>query len=246
MTVTQPVECEQGIDERISALDWTELERGLEKNGFAKTNAPLLSEQECRSLIEMYDDDTRFRSRIQMERFRFGAGEYKYFANPLPELIESIRREAYRRLAPLGNRWSERLGGRQHYPSDLDEFLDQCHTAGQNRPTPLLLKYKAGDFNCLHQDIYGNVAFPVQITCVLNSSGVDYEGGEFLLIEQRPRSQSRGTCINIQQGELIIFPNSLRPMPGGRGYYKSNMRHGVSTVTAGNRFSLGIIFHDAK
>src|SRR5207302_8915824 len=189
------------------------------------------------------------------ERFRFGAGEYKYFAAPLPEVVQTLRTELYRRLAPTANRWIARLKPRatpkphaanSGYPPTLDAFLAKCHKAGQRRPTPLLLSYRAGGYNCLHQDIYGELAFPLQVVFALSRGGIDYRGGELLLVEQRPRAQSRGHAVAIEQGAGVVFATRERPVAGGRGAYRVVMRHGVSTITAGARMSLGIIFHDAK
>jgi uncharacterized protein len=208
-----------------------------------------------------------------MARYNFGSGEYKYFANPLPGLVDSLRQGLYPRLAPLGGRWTARLGARpnstrreptpgilgagagvasgfpaasQPYPGDLAAFLDVCATAGQTRPTPLLLRYHTGDFNCLHQDLYGEIAFPLQVTFALSRLGTDYSGGEFLLLEQRPRAQSRGQAVILQQGEAVIFATRYRPVQGTRGFYRANMRHGVSRLLSGERTTLGIIFHDAR
>jgi hypothetical protein len=229
----------------LAALDWQAIVRRLDEQGFA-TTPRLLSPADCRELIEMYSDDGRFRSRVDMARYRFGEGEYKYFADPLPTLVALLRRECYPPLAAVANRWAERLKTTERYPADLDGFLRICRKKGQHRPTPLLLYYKPGGYNCLHQDLYGEIAFPLQMTCVLSQVGKDFTGGELLLIEQRPRAQSRGTTISLQRGEAVIFTNRYRPVPSPRGYYRVNVRHGVSTVTSGERYSLGIIFHDAK
>jgi uncharacterized protein len=230
---------------RLGDVHWAEVESSLDANGFAPLPALLTSEQ-CASLASLYGDDRRFRSRIDMARFRFGVGEYKYFAAPLPPIVASLRHELYARLAPIANRWRGRLSGERSFPSTLDAFLKRCHAVGQTRPTPLLLTYGPGGYNCLHQDIYGDVAFPLQVVFLLSRVGDDYEGGEFLLVEQRPRAQSRGYAIAIPQGAGVVFATRERPVAGGRGDYRVVMRHGVSTVTAGARMSLGIIFHDAK
>jgi hypothetical protein len=213
--------------------------------GYAKTPA-LLTPEECNDLACLYTDDARFRSRIDMARYRFGEGEYKYFANPLPEVVSDVRCHAYLRLAAIVNRWAEESGKSHRYPLELDSFLGICHKKGQTRPTPLLLYYEAGCYNCLHQDLYGEVAFPLQMTCVLSRRDIDYTGGELLLVEQRPRAQSFDQVVTLEQGEAVIFPNSYRPMKGARGYYRVNMRHGVSRLLSGSRYSLGVIFHDAK
>jgi hypothetical protein len=229
----------------ISDVDWRSVESSLDDQGFARLPA-LLTREQCRQLAALYKDEPRFRSRIEMERFRFGVGEYKYFAAPLPEIVGMLRNDLYARLAPTANRWMEQLSGPGAYPPTLDAFLAKCHKAGQRRPTPLLLSYRAGGYNCLHQDIYGELAFPLQVVFVLTALGADYTGGEFLLIEQRPRAQSRGHALAIEQGAGIVFATRERPVVGTRGAYRVVMRHGVSTVTSGARVSLGIIFHDAK
>jgi hypothetical protein len=208
----------------------------------------VLDPDECAALAHLYPQDERFRSRIDMSRFRFGAGEYKYFAAPLPATVQSLREELYTQLAPIANRWKVRLkpDTTDGFPLNLSEFIRLCHRAGQERPTPLLLSYTAGGYNCLHQDIYGDVAFPLQAVFALTRAGVDYQGGEFLLVEQRPRAQSRGHAVRIEQGAGIVFATRERPVAGTRGDYRVMMRHGVSTVTNGSRMTLGIIFHDAR
>jgi len=230
---------------RIDSLAWGDIEQSLDTKGFAVL-PPLVSASHCTALRALYDDAARFRSRVEMERFRFGVGEYKYFAAPLPELVRRLRHELYPHLAPIANRWMATLREKVRYPGALDEFLERCHRAGQQRPTPLLLSYTAGGYNCLHQDIYGEVAFPLQVVFGLSRPGVDYTGGELLLVEQRPRAQSRGHALAIEQGAAVIFATRERPVPGGRGAYRVVMRHGVSTITSGGRMTLGIIFHDAK
>ncbi len=233
------------IAERVRALDWKALERSLWEWGYGKT-PPLLTPEECAALIDLYPDDARFRSRIDMARYRFGIGDYKYFADPLPPLVAELRRHFYAPLAAVANRWEQALGSRRRYPPDLDGFRAQCRRAGQTKPTPLLLHYEAGGYNCLHQDLYGEVAFPLQLTCFLSLPGSDYQGGEFLLVEQRPRAQSRGEAITTGQGEIVIFTTRDRPAAGARGYHRVAMRHGVSRVRAGSRYTLGVIFHDAR
>ena len=233
------------IAARLSALDWDAIERALWERGFAKT-PPLLTADECDALVALYGDDARFRSRVDMARYRFGEGDYKYMAHPLPPLVAALRTDAYPRLAALANAWEKTLGSRTRYPADLGGLLDVCRRHGQTKPTPLLLHYEAGGYNCLHQDLYGDVAFPLQINAFLSRRGVDYEGGDFLLVEQRPRAQSRGEAIATEQGEMVIFPTRHRPASGTRGWYRTTMRHGVSTITRGTRYTLGIIFHDAK
>ena len=217
----------------------------LETAGWARTG-PVLSARQCADLAQLYADDARFRSRIDMARYRFGLGEYKYFASPLPPLVQQLREACYPPLAAIANRWQEALGQPDRYPPTLAEFLERCHHAGQTKPTPLLLRYESGGYNCLHQDLYGDLAFPLQMTCLLSRPGVDFTGGEFLLVEQRPRAQSRGEAIALEQGEIIVFTTRHRPAPGARGQYRVVMRHGVSTVRSGVRLTLGVIFHDAR
>jgi len=229
--------------DRIGAVDWPGVETALDGQGFSPLPV-LLTPDECAALTNLYQDDARFRSRIEMERFRFGVGEYKYFASPLPTIVQMLRTELYPRLSPTANRW--RRATADSYPSTLEAFLGKCHKAGQRRPTPLLLSYHAGGYNCLHQDIYGELAFPLQVVFVLSRAAVDYTGGELLLVEQRPRAQSRGHAVAIPQGAGVVFATRERPVSGTRGTYRVVMRHGVSTVTAGARMSLGVIFHDAK
>jgi hypothetical protein len=232
----------QTIADRVSALPWPSLQAALDAQGFAQT-PDVLTAHECRELNELYESG-RFRSTITMARHSFGAGEYKYFENPLPDPVAQLRRAFYPLLAEAANRWAERLGG-PGYPARLSDFLERCHRAGQIRPTPLLLRYGAGDWNALHQDVYGEVAFPFQVVTVLDRPGRDFEGGEFVLTEQRPRAQSRAHVIQLRRGAFLIFTTSRRPVQGSRGYYRTAMRHGVSTVTSGRRTTLGVIFHDA-
>ena len=230
---------------RLAALDWNAIARSLDERGYATIPA-LLTPVRCAELAAMYDDRERFRSRVVMERVRFGVGEYKYFAAPLPPLIGTLRAALYPHLAPIATRWGRAMGRDDAYPLDLEGFLEICRRAGQTKPTPLLLRYDAGGYNCLHQDLYGEVAFPIQLTCLLSRGGIDFSGGEFLLVENRPRAQSRGEAIALEQGEAIIFATSERPIAGIRGHYRVTMRHGVSRVRHGRRLTLGIIFHDAK
>ncbi|HEY2525547.1 MAG TPA: 2OG-Fe(II) oxygenase [Candidatus Binataceae bacterium] len=233
------------FERRLGALDWTALERTLDERGYATIPA-LLAPARCAELAATYDERERFRSRVVMERVRFGVGEYKYFAPPLPPLVAAIRTAIYPHLAPIANRWARAMGRDGTYPAQLERFLDICRRAGQTKSTPLLLRYDAGGYNCLHQDLYGEVAFPLQLTCLLSQPGVDFSGGEFLLVENRPRAQSRGEAIALGQGEAIVFATSERPVAGSRGHYRVMMRHGVSRMREGRRFSLGIIFHDAR
>jgi len=233
------------IKARIARLDWRRIARELDDHGYALTGS-MLRPEECAALIALYPERERFRSRVDMTRLRYGVGEYKYFARPLPKLVEELRAALYPRLAPTANRWGKLLDDGEPYPASLSAFIKSCAAHGQSRPTPLLLRYEAGGYNCLHQDLYGEIAFPLQFTCVLSRRDRDFEGGEFLLVEQRPRAQSRGEAIAMDQGEGIIFTNRYRPIAGARGHYRVNVRHGVSTLRTGERYSLGIIFHDAS
>jgi uncharacterized protein len=226
-------------------LDCHQLTVQLDEQGYALTE-PLLSLEECDELIRLYSKSEAFRSRIVMEKHNFGRGEYQYFATPLPRLVADLRDRFYAPLSTIANKWMERLNQPDRFPATLKEFLAICHKKGQTRPTPLMLRYEAGDYNCLHQDLYGEVAFPLQAACLLSQVGRDYTGGEFLLSEQRPRMQTRGEAITIEQGQFIIFPNRYRPIRGTRGDYRVNIKHGVSRLRSGNRYCLGLIFHDAK
>ena len=232
------------IRERLDALDWAEISASLDARGWAKT-PPLLTPHECAGLAALWPEDARFRKRIDMASHAFGEGAYGYFAMPLPPLVRELRTAAYRPLAGVANRWAEQLGREERFPSSLAAFLKHCHARGQTRPTPLLLRYDAGGYNCLHRDLYGDIVFPLQLTCFLSRRGVDYDGGDFLLVEQRPRAQSRGEVIPGEQGEIVIFAVRDRPARGKRGYYRAALRHGVATLRRGERFALGIIFHDA-
>jgi hypothetical protein len=232
------------IAARLAALPWPDLEYALDDEGYAHT-PPVLSAAECAELAALYDDDRRFRSRVDMARHRFGLGDYKYFRRPLPRLVQELRRHAYPYLAAIANRWMAALGGDRPFPPKLEAFLETCAAHGQTEPTPLLLHYEAGGHNCLHQDLYGEVAFPLQLTAFLTPPAA-YEGGEFLLVEQRPRAQSIGRAVRPGQGELVVFPTRERPAAGRRGPYRCQVRHGVSPLRAGRRYTLGIIFHDAR
>jgi uncharacterized protein len=232
------------IDASIARLDWQAIHESLWARGYALTDE-LLSAIECRQLISLYPDDSRFRSHIVMARYRFGRGDYKYFNYPLPQVVEQLRTAIYPHLATLANAWNEALGDASRFPPEHSQFLGRCHKSGQKRPTPLLLHYEAGDYNCLHQDLYGDIAFPLQITCFLSDPGSDYRGGEFVMVEQQPRAQSRAEVINPSLGQAVIFSTRYRPVKGTRGFYRVNMKHGVSRVQSGKRFTLGIIFHDA-
>ena len=223
---------------------WQAVEEQLDDLGYAIVPA-LLGAEECRAVAAMYAEPERFRSRIVMQRHSFGQGEYQYFAYPLPELVERLRHTAYPQLAPIANRWRQMLGQGGSFPGDLDAYLAQCHEAGQKRPTPLLLKYGPNDYNRLHQDLYGPLNFPMQMAILLSRPDGDFEGGEFVLTEQRPRAQSRVEVVPLNQGDAVIFAVNHRPVQGARGPYRVTMRHGVSRVRAGERYTLGIIFHDA-
>jgi len=233
------------VAERLAALDWPALEAGLWERGWAST-PDVLTAEECRELIRAYGDDGLFRSRVDMARHRFGAGDYRYFGRPLPKLVEQLRVHAYPRLAGIANGWAQALGSRERFPPALGAFVTRCARSGQTKPTPLLLHYEAGGYNCLHQDVYGAVGFPFQIVFFLSRPGEDYDGGEFLLVEQRPRAQSVGEAIVGRRGELLVFTNRIRPARGARGFHRVNVRHGVSRVRSGTRYTLGIIFHDAE
>jgi uncharacterized protein len=232
------------LTERVRSLPWPELHETLDAQGFAQTPA-VLHPEECRQLAALYER-ARFRSVIDLARHRFGSGEYKYFDHPLPETVSRLREAFYPPLATAANRWAERLGTDGGYPPGLDAFLDRCHRVGQTRPTPLLLRYHAGDWNALHQDLYGDVAFPFQVVTLLERPGEDFAGGEFVLVEQRPRAQSRAHVCALQRGAFLIWATRERPVPSGRGFSRTVLRHGVSTLTAGRRTTLGIIFHDAR
>ena len=232
------------VQRRLAGLDWGRIETCLWQHGYAKTPV-LLTPAECDDLVGLYDIDAHFRSRVQMAPHHFGQGEYKYFKYPLPSLIQALRTHAYPALAGVANEWAAALGHADRYPADHSAFLRHCLKHGQTQPTPLLLRYGSGGYNCLHQDLYGDVAFPLQLTVFLSRREQDYTGGEFLLVEQRPRMQSRGEAIPTEQGEMLIFATRYRPLSGKRGYYRVNVRHGVSTVHWGSRFALGVIFHDA-
>jgi hypothetical protein len=236
---------ELSLEDRVDALPWGELTEQLDTRGFAITPA-LLSPGECQDLAALFDDG-RFRSTVEMARHRFGDGRYRYFDHPLPEAIAALREFFYGHLAPVANAWSERLRGEgETYPLAHAELLERCRAAGQERPTPLILRYGEGDWNALHQDLYGDVFFPFQVLTVLSRPGVDFEGGEFVLVEQRPRAQSRAHVLNPPQGAFVIFPTHHRPNRGKSGYHRVGLRHGVSTLARGSRTALGIIFHDAK
>lgn len=232
------------IADRIAKLDWTGIADSLDARGHA-TTGPLLTPAECAGLAALYDQEAPFRSRVVMARHGFGSGEYKYFAAALPVTVAALRSALYPHLAATANRWQAMVGG-EAYPARHADYLELCHAAGQTKPTPLLLKYEVGDYNCLHQDLYGALAFPLQATILLSDPDRDFTGGEFLLTEQRPRMQSRGEVVPLRPGEAVLFAVNQRPVHGKRGTYRVTLRHGVSRVKSGRRFTLGIIFHDAR
>jgi uncharacterized protein len=233
-----------GIGKRVAAVDWATIAAALDERGWA-TAPDLLAGAECRDIETLYADAAAFRRRIIMQRHAYGSGEYQYFRYPLPSPVAALRRAIYPHLVPVANLWRERLHQEERLPPTLDAYLALCHAAGQTRPTPLVLKYKEGDYNRLHQDLYGPLVFPLQLTILLSDPRRDFAGGEFLLVEQRPRLQSKGEVVPLGQGEAVIFPVHHRPVVGARGYTRATMRHGVSRIRAGRRFTLGIIFHDA-
>jgi hypothetical protein len=228
----------------VAGVDWNEIAASLDERGYATISA-LLSAEICRGLVGLYSSEDAFRRRVVMQHHAYGRGEYKYFRYPLPGTVEALRQAIYPDLAPIANRWRDRLNEEGRFPPSLDVYLKQCHRAGQARPTPLLLKYGTGDYNCLHQDLYGDLVFPLQLTVLLSAPEKDFTGGEFLLVEQRPRVQSKGEVVPLRQGEAVIFPVRHRPVEGRRGPYRVTMRHGVSRLRSGQRYTLGIIFHDA-
>jgi uncharacterized protein len=222
----------------------TDLHESLDASGHAVLPG-VLGAAECRALVELWSDDAPFRKRVVMQRHGFGQGEYRYFDYPLPEVVQRLRESLYAELAPVANRWREQLRQAADFPPDLASYLARCHAAGQQRPTPLMLRYEAGDYNCLHQDLYGEQVFPLQLTVLLSQPEKDFSGGEFLLVEQRPRAQSRGEVVPLGQGDGVVFAVRERPRLGARGHHRVQLRHGVSRVRSGLRFTLGVIFHDA-
>lgn len=230
---------------RIGALDWSAISQALDARGCAVLDR-LLPTEACAALAGLYPDDAHFRSRVVMGRHGFGRGEYKYFAYPLPPAVAGLRTELYARLAPVANRWNEAMGIEVRYPAEHAAFLARCHAAGQRKPTPLLLQYEPEDFNCLHQDLYGEHVFPIQVAILLSEPGRDFTGGEFVLAEQRPRMQSRVEVVPLRQGDAVAFAVHHRPVPGTRGVYRVNLRHGVSRIRSGRRHTAGVIFHDAE
>jgi uncharacterized protein len=228
----------------VAVIDWNAVAAHLNSHGWA-TLCGLLDARQCQAIAALYEDDRLFRSHILMARHGFGQGEYKYFAYPLPEAVAALRTSLYPQLASVANDWNTLLGVPTRFPEEHAEFLERCHTAGQRRPTPLLLRYAAGDYNCLHQDVYGEHLFPLQVTALLSAPESEFSGGEFVLVEQRPRMQSRAMVVPLRQGDAVVFAVNQRPVHGSRGAYRVTMRHGVSEIRSGTRQTLGIIFHDA-
>ena len=239
------VVCAVNALERVAMLDWKRVSDDLDAQGNAVLKG-ILSPEECRAMAALYSEDDHFRSRVVMGRHGFGRGEYQYFRYPLPDLVEGLRSELYSRLVPTANRWNVAMGVEIRYPERHADFLRRCHDAGQMRPTPLLLQYGEGDYNCLHQDLYGEHVFPIQVAILLSEPGEDFSGGEFVLTEQRPRMQSRPEVVSLRRGDAVAFAVHHRPVQGTRGTYRVNMRHGVSRLRSGRRHTVGIIFHDAQ
>ncbi len=233
------------IRKRLESLDWTAIRESLWQHGYALTPA-LLTGSECTGLVNLYPAEKPFRSHIIMSRYRFGRGDYKYFDYPLPAIVQQLREHSYPYLVSVANEWIQALGLSEVFPERHASFLEICAKNAQTRATPLLLHYESGDFNCLHQDVYGAVAFPLQLTCFLSQPGIDYEGGEFVIVEQQPRAQSKAEVIIAQQGQALIFATRHRPVKGSRGFYRTSLRHGVSRLKRGIRFTLGVIYHDSQ
>jgi hypothetical protein len=233
------------VDARIASLDWPTVASELNESGNGLLKEVLTS-SECEALASLYASEEPFRSRVVMARHGFGRGEYKYFRYPLPKLLQQLRTALYERLAPIANQWNHSIGMDTRYPDKHADFIERCHKAGQVRPTPLLLQYGSGDYNCLHQDLYGEHVFPIQVAFLLSEPERDFTGGEFVLTEQRPRMQSRPEVVPLRRGDAVAFAVHHRPVQGTRGFYKVNMRHGVSRLRSGRRYTVGIIFHDAK
>jgi hypothetical protein len=232
------------LERRVDRLDWEAVTGGLDALGLADAGG-LLDDEECRTLTRMYGDEERFRSTIDMARHRFGEGQYRYFTRPLPQLVADLRTAVWPHLLPIAREWAARRAQPAPWPDELDEWLEQCHAAGQSRPTPLMLRYGAGDWNALHRDLYGELVFPLQVVIGLDRPGVDYTGGEFVVVEQRPRAQSRATTLTIEQGHAVVFTTRDRPVRTARGWAAAPVRHGASVVGSGRRHALGLIFHDA-
>jgi hypothetical protein len=245
MTNAEPPHEPDGIRSRTACLDWASIASDLDEHGCAVIGS-LLTPEHCGELVASYDSDGIFRKRVVMARHGYGRGEYQYFSYPLPRVVDELRAALYPPLAEIANRWNESMGIEVRYPEEHKAFLDRCHEAGQTRPTPLLLRYGVDDFNCLHQDLYGEHVFPLQVAFLLARPGIDFTGGEFVLTEQRPRMQSRAEVVPLDQGQGVIFPVHHRPVRGTRGSYRVSMRHGVSRLRSGRRHTLGIIFHDSN
>jgi uncharacterized protein len=235
----------KSINDRVQALDWQRVSNDLDSQGNAVIER-LLSPGECQAIAELYPQDDIFRSTVVMSRHGFGRGEYRYFTYPLPDVIAKLRTAVYPHLVPIANGWNEAMGIDVRYPEQHADFIERCHEAGQVRPTPLLLQYQADDYNCLHQDLYGEHVFPLQLAILLSEPGEDFTGGEFVMTEQRPRMQSRPIVVPLRQGDGVVFAVHKRPAHGTRGVYRVNLRHGVGRIRSGHRHTLGIIFHDAK
>jgi uncharacterized protein len=244
-TLTERPVSSRAIDTRVEAVDWASASTHLDGYGWAMLRQ-LLTADECETIAGVYEDDRRFRSHVVMARHGFGRGEYKYFTYPLPGIVADLRRTIYPHLAPIANRWNESMRIHVRYPDTHAEFIARCHEAGQRRPTPLLLQYATGDYNALHQDLYGEHVFPLQLTILLSEPEQDFTGGEFVLIEQRPRMQSRAEVVPLRRGDAVVFAVHHRPVHGTRGTYRVNLRHGVSRLRSGHRHTVGVIFHDAK
>ena len=233
------------IVERVKAVDWEQVLQELDAQGNAKINR-VLTADECKELSSLYQTDDNFRSTVVMQRHGFGRGEYRYFKYPLPGIVARLRTSVYPLLVPLANRWNEAMGIPVRYPEEHKDYIESCHQAGQDRPTPLLLRYGTDDYNCLHHDLYGEQVFPLQLTVLLSDPDKDFTGGEFVMTEQRPRMQSRPIVVSLRQGDAVLFAVRNRPVQGSKSVYRVNMRHGVSRIRSGQRYALGIIFHDAK
>jgi uncharacterized protein len=233
------------VERRLSRIDWTAISNELSDFGCARLER-LIAPQECREIAELYSREECFRSHIHMARHGFGKGEYRYFRYPLPDLVGRLRAALYPPLCAVANTWNERMGIARRYPQRHADFAQECHQHGQCRPTPLLLRYVKDDFNCLHQDLYGDLVFPLQVAILLSEPGRDFSGGEFVITEQRPRMQSRAEVVPLRQGDAVAFAVHNRPVKGARGEYRVNLRHGVSRIRSGTRHTLGVIFHDAK
>jgi hypothetical protein len=233
------------IEQRVAAIDWDRVSKDLDAEGHAVIKR-ILSTGECEEISSLFQRDQLFRSRVVMERHRFGRGEYKYFNYPLPGIVASLRTVVYPQLVPIANRWNEGLGSDDRYPARHEDYIERCHQAGQQKPTPLMLQYETGDYNCLHQDLYGEHVFPLQLAVLLSEPERDFTGGEFVLTEQRPRMQSRPMVVSLRQGDAVVFAVHYRPVQGAKTAYRVNLRHGVSRIRSGHRKTLGIIFHDAR